>query len=289
MSIIKQIATGRRKPNMTRKEYFDHRFRVHGRISDETEEEDHKPYKYIQTQIFDSAFGLRPDGPLNANQHWCGRDDTTELFFRDWNHVESCFSSEYLKTTIRPDGPLFADFETSVVLMAYEKPAPIQTTAAQQRIKNGNNATDAGNATVAMYFISTVDDTRTGTELEKTVTPLLTTALETHCQDDAWGMICNVGAVSDKFDLNSYFGGTSMPQYALVYKVFLNDAASVPAFRKAQKYFEDAARRPEAIDLYESFVVFSQEALVMDMGNGTRFSFDRQPVFKDLPGPSHLE
>lgn len=186
--------------------------------------------------------------------------------------MESCFSSEYLKTTIRPDGPLFADFETSVVLMAYEKPAPIQTTAAQQRIKNGNNATDAGNATVAMYFISTVDDTRTGTELEKTVTPLLTTALETHCQDDAWGMICNVGAVSDKFDLNSYFGGTSMPQYALVYKVFLNDAASVPAFRKAQKYFEDAARRPEAIDLYESFVVFSQEALVMDMGNGTRAS-----------------
>ncbi|KAL6400099.1 hypothetical protein AUP68_15791 [Ilyonectria robusta] len=145
-----------------------------------------KNSKYIQTQIFDSTFGLRPDGSLNANQHWCGRDDTTELFFRDWNHVDSCFSSEFPKTTIRPDGPLFADFETSVVLMAYEKPALIQTAAAQQRIKNGNNATDAGDATVAMYFISTVDDTRNGTKLEKTVTPLLAAALETHCQDDAW-------------------------------------------------------------------------------------------------------
>jgi hypothetical protein len=34
---IKQIACGRRKPNMTRKEYNDHRFRVHGALSDAEE------------------------------------------------------------------------------------------------------------------------------------------------------------------------------------------------------------------------------------------------------------
>jgi hypothetical protein len=40
---IKQIATGRRKPNMTRKEFFDYRFRIHGSISDATEDKDQKP------------------------------------------------------------------------------------------------------------------------------------------------------------------------------------------------------------------------------------------------------
>jgi len=41
--LLKQIATGRRKPDMTRKEYFDHRFRVHGSITDGIEDKSQKP------------------------------------------------------------------------------------------------------------------------------------------------------------------------------------------------------------------------------------------------------
>ncbi|WAO86360.1 Hypothetical protein NCS54_00363200 [Fusarium falciforme] len=286
---IKQIAAGRRKPNMTRKEYFDHRFRIHGSLSDGTENKDDKPHKYIQTQVFDSAFGSRPDGPLNANQHWVGRDDTTELFFRDWDHVTSCFSSEFVKTTIGPDGPLFADFETSVVLMAYEKAIPVQTTAAEERAKAGNADLDVGNATVAMYFISTPDDVRDGSKREQAVTPLLLKSLETYCQADIGGVVCNVGAVSDKFDLNAYFGGADMPQYALVYKLFLTGAESVTTLRRAQREFEGAVTQHGLIDLHKSFILFSREALIMDMGKGIRFSLDRQVSFKDLPGPSHLD
>lgn len=174
-----------------------------------------------------------------------------------------------MKTTIGPDGPLFADFETSVVLMAYEKPIPVQTTAAE-RAKAGNADLDVGNATVAMYFISTPDDVRDGTELEQVVTPLLLRSLEAHCQADVWGVICNVGAVSDKFDLNAYFGGADMPQYALVYKLFLTGAESVTALRRAQREFEGAASGQGFIDLHKSFILFSHEALVMDMGKGIR-------------------
>lgn len=43
MPHIKKTATGRRKPNMTRKEFFDHRFRIHGSISDAIEDKDQKP------------------------------------------------------------------------------------------------------------------------------------------------------------------------------------------------------------------------------------------------------
>lgn len=98
-------------------------------------------------------------------------EDTTELFFRDWDHVKTCFSSEFVKTTTGPDGPLFADFETSVVLMEHEKPIPVQTTATEERAKTGNADLESGNAIVAMYFISTPDDARDGTNLEQAVLP----------------------------------------------------------------------------------------------------------------------
>ncbi|KAL3480494.1 hypothetical protein BJX99DRAFT_254485 [Aspergillus californicus] len=282
--LIKQIAAGRRKPNLTRKEYFDHRFQIHGGISDAPDDNDLKPHKYIQTQAFDSAFGQRQGGPMNANQHWSGRDDTTELFFRDWEHVLSCFSSDYVKDTIAPDGVFFADLETSIVLMAWEKPVEVPTRLAAER---ANVPLDKGDAVVAMYFLSTPDDAREGQQLEATLTPLLIEALMEYSQDEVWGLIANIGVVSEKFDLNAYFGGANMPQYSLVYKVFLKGAASTAFFRRSQKMFESAAG--ENIDLGNSFVVFSQEALVMDVGKDIRFSRDRQPLFEDLPGPSHLD
>ncbi|EXL66009.1 hypothetical protein FOPG_17797 [Fusarium oxysporum f. sp. conglutinans race 2 54008] len=107
--LMKQIAAGRRKPNLTRKEFLDHRFRIHGQIADAPEDKDLKPHKYIQTQAFDSVFGQRESGPVNTNQHWSGHDYTTELFFRDWDHVLNCFSSDYVNDNVAPDGLLFAD------------------------------------------------------------------------------------------------------------------------------------------------------------------------------------
>lgn len=40
---VKQIVAIRRKPNLTRKEYLDYRFRVHGAITDGSENKDQKP------------------------------------------------------------------------------------------------------------------------------------------------------------------------------------------------------------------------------------------------------
>ena len=61
-----------------------------------------------------------------------------------------------------------------------------------------------------------------------------------------------------------------MPQYALVYKVFLKDHASVPAFRTAQNDF--AAKVGEHYDKHTSFVLFSREALVLDVERSIRVS-----------------
>lgn len=207
-------------------------------------------------------FGTRDGGPLNANQHWFGRDDVTELFFRDWGHVMSCFSSDHVKEKVGPDGVQFADFETNVVLMAYEKDVDIATRLASRRVELGLDKLQ-GHATVAQYFISSVKHGSEGQELEATLTPFLRAALEQHCDDEVWGLRVDVGVESDKFDLAAYFGGGGMPRFCLVYKIFLKDHASVTKFRRSQHSFEADAQAH--FDLNASFVLFAEEALVMDV------------------------
>ncbi|KAF5588145.1 hypothetical protein FPANT_6677 [Fusarium pseudoanthophilum] len=138
--------------------------------------------------------------------------------------------------------------------------------AAVKRAGAVTGAMDSGDSTVAMYFICTPDDRKDGESLEQAVTPRLVDAISSCCQDQVWGLICNVGAVSEQFDLNSYFGGANMPQYALVYKLFLAGPESVPLARKAQAQFEKHAANESIIDLHKSFILFSQEALIMYIG-----------------------
>ncbi|KAJ9618348.1 hypothetical protein H2204_013079 [Knufia peltigerae] len=238
------------------------------------------------TQVFDSVFGARQGGPFNANQHWVGRDDVTELFFRNGEHVLRCFTSDHVKEKVGPDGAQFADFETNVVLMAHEKVVDvIDTRLATRRLEPGLFK-PGGSATVALYFISSADHGTEGKRLEARLTPLLVDALQRHCQDEVWRLEANIGTASKEFDLASYFGGGGMPPFCLVYKAFLKGRASVPFFRKSQRTFEATAH--ENFDVHSSFVLFGEEALIMDMDGEIRFAPDRQPCFPDLPGPTHL-
>ncbi|KAJ5324948.1 hypothetical protein N7476_003548 [Penicillium atrosanguineum] len=173
---------------------------------------------------------------------------------------------EYVKEVVGPDGPLFADFETSMVLLAYEKLVRIRTQLALER---SQISLDKGDAAVAMYFLSTADNERNGENLETKISPLLTAALEKHCQNEVWGVIANIGIVLEKLNLNAYFEGANIPQYALV--------------------VNGPLRVPENIGLNEYFVVFSHETLIMNTGKDIRFPLDLQPTFYDLPGPSHLD
>ncbi|KAJ5767992.1 hypothetical protein N7533_000575 [Penicillium manginii] len=67
-----------------------------------------KSIKRIVIHLFDGAFGGQPDA-LNANQPWFGRDDITELYYRDWVHLKSVFTSENVKTQVGPDALSFSD------------------------------------------------------------------------------------------------------------------------------------------------------------------------------------
>lgn len=155
--------------------------------------------------------------------------------------------------------------ETAIPLLAREKPLSLKTELESQM---AGKLPDEGERTVAMFFISTPQNTREGDELEKVLSPVLATTLEAHASEDVWGLLANIGIVSAEFDLNKYFGGANMPQYAVVYKIFMKDSGSVTAVRQAQATFLETAG--EHIDLNKSFVVFGKEGLIMDIGNNIR-------------------
>jgi hypothetical protein len=215
--------------------------------------------KYIQTPVFDAAFGARSGG-LNLNHAWVGRDDVTELTFRNWSHLKQVFSSNWVKTKVAPDGPLFADFEAMMVLLATEEPVPLPYEM--------KPTAEDGYATVAIYFLSTPDNERHGRTVQDKVQKLLVQALSENTRQEVYKAEVNVGITSSQFDLNAYFGGGNNPQYCLVYKLFMKSAASVPYVRKAQRQFESLAG--DALDFSTSFIVFGKEALVVDHSRGIR-------------------
>ncbi|KAF4549876.1 Hypothetical protein D9617_19g101810 [Elsinoe fawcettii] len=276
---IKLVQTGRRKPDMTQQEYFDYRFQVHGNISAAVVPGYDPPYKYIQTHLSLSAFYPRQNTPPppNANQPWVGRDDVTELFFRDEQHLLSTFAGNYTKNVVGPDVLNFGDVEVAMSFIAKEKVIPLtsDTSVSQNGHTSqvaGKRDIDAGNNEVAYFFIAAKNGTKDGTALDATLTPLLVNELQ-KVQGDVWGLLANVGTTVQGFDPLSYFGGLGL--HALTYKVFLKNKGSQTVVRQAQKkFFERAAG---SIELGNSFALWGKEGLVLDQGRGIGFDKRRQP------------
>lgn len=225
--------------------------------------------KYYQQHIFDSAFGARPNGPLNANHAWTGRDDVTELWFEDLDHMLGNFRSEWVHKTVGPDAIHFADLEMSINLMALEKPLPLAVDLKEEDVVIDDAA--GKHATTAMYWVALPNGEKDDVDAEKIITPLLRAALEKEAKTDVYKWLVNVGLTIPEFDPTSYFGGAELPKYALVYKIYLKDAGSVAAVRKAQKVFE-AEAGPETVNTGNSFVLFNKEVLMMDVGQNFRVS-----------------
>ncbi|KAJ4356860.1 uncharacterized protein N0V89_004897 [Didymosphaeria variabile] len=265
-SHLKQIACLRRKANLTRKEFFDHHFQIHGAISDKPNSPNEKPHKYIQVHFFDTAFGERPGGVLGTSNHpWTGRDDMTELYFRNWDHIKACFGSDHVHHVVGPDGLNFNDLETAIPLMAEEKPLKFNGSLSGASVKA------EGSRTVAVLYLAVPVSAQDREErLERIFSPALTKALLTHASNEVYGLLANISIPSEQFDIRAYFGGKNMPEYPVTYKIFIKDAGSVSAVRKAQKAFIESVG--EKVDDSNTFIAFGVEGMVLDVGNGVKVS-----------------
>lgn len=211
-------------------------------------------------------YGEHPSPVPNSNHAWMARDDVTELYFRDLDHVLANMASPYVHEKVAPDAPLFADFETATVLLAREHSVPL----AGQSGEEGRGAADKQSPPrdVALFFIAAPDGSPDGASLHAELMPLLTSALEEIASDAVCGLLVNIGFASDKLDVTKYYGGKDMPRYAVVYKIVMQNAASVASLRKAQAVF--AQRAAGLFDDSVSYTLFGREALILDTTKGIR-------------------
>lgn len=240
-------------------------------------EKQKKNRKYTQTHHPVSVFYPRPNASIpNANQPWTGRDDTTELYFRDEAHLVSNFASNYTRDVVGPDALNFADVETAISLVARESLAWRRdgtegNGTADGQGGEGDEGNKEGGRDVALFFIASANGTADGAGLEKDLTPLLVTQLEQEAGDVATELVVNVGFDLKSFDPVSYFGGLRL--HALVYKVVMDGEGlgAVAKVRAAQKgFFAKAGGR---IGLGDSFAVFGKEGTVLDLGRAVEVSF----------------
>lgn len=283
--LVKLVTVLRRKPYMTRKEFLDYHFQEHGKLSDEPTSLDEKPTKYRQYHIFDAAFGgpsVNASQTPNRNHNWVGRDDSAELYFRDMEHLLAVFSTDHVQTKVGPDALNFSDLDTSISWIGRETIVPINTTLPSCPVTRASDLDS--NVITALYFVSVENIT---SSLADTLTTSFKSEIEAHAENDACALVVNKAPAAmeapeeslKNFDLAAYFGGGSMPQYPLYFKVTLKDKSSTAAIRKAQIAFEAQAKNL-GVDPTESIIAFSKQALVLDVD--VPFDPARQPHLDDL-------
>ena len=122
MKSLKVIACSRRRPGMTRSDYFRYLELEHGAIS--------RKYtppgtltRYIQNHVFDSAFGTPED---STPQTVANRDGCVELHFpHGFEQLFSCFMHPDVEKHIASDGQHFADERVTLLLIAEEEEKPV--------------------------------------------------------------------------------------------------------------------------------------------------------------------
>jgi hypothetical protein len=251
---VKQVATIRRRANMTRREFHDYHFQVHGALSTGPTLEE-TPGAYYQTHFFDSAY----QSSSSKEPGYFGHDDMTELYYKDLAHVGHVFGSEYVKTKVGPDGRNFSDMASAMSMFSREE------------IIHGP-ADVPGEGLVAKYHIQGNGQPDDGTSLASD----LRSSIVSNFAPLAKGITLDI-RVPDTLDILKYFGVQAAPNMSLIVTVYLKDREnSITAFRRAQREFEDNVGEKTVKDV--AFVCFGKRALVFDHTRNIPFDRSRQPI-----------
>ncbi|CAH0022523.1 unnamed protein product [Clonostachys rhizophaga] len=265
MPYLKQIVAVRRKAGITRQEFFNYHFQVHGRISVAPSPAE-TPSKYFQIHLEDAAYhSTGPSDSANANPSWAFSDDITELYFESTDHFSRVFQSLWVTEEVGPDAANFSDFGASLPVTVQEMAVPLNGDAPSV------NDVSLSGSLVAMYFIAKATDDIEANDLVSGFAGILQRFDPTQVR----ALVANV-PVDLPFDPNSYFGSHSgRPRFDLVLAIHLRDKAGVSILRTAQKEFEETY--VSHINLGSSWIAFGQRALVFDQDQDIKFDPGRQP------------
>ena len=119
---IKLMAASRRRPGLTRAEYFRYIEHYHGTVA---RLERFKIEKYIQNHVIDGAFGVLSDADGHKNKV-ADRDAVVELHFDNFRDMLATLEPEGVTTSrANQDGKFFADEPTNIIVMAEETELPV--------------------------------------------------------------------------------------------------------------------------------------------------------------------
>jgi hypothetical protein len=115
---IKLMAASRRRPGLTRAEYFRYIEHYHGSVA---RQERFKISSYIQNHVIDGAFGVLSD---SSHQQVADREAVVELTFETFPDLLATLEPE-VPSEASKDGKFFAEESTNIIVMAEEEEIPV--------------------------------------------------------------------------------------------------------------------------------------------------------------------
>jgi hypothetical protein len=118
---IKLMAASRRRPGLTRAEYFRYIEHYHGTVA---RVERFKIDRYIQNHVIDGAFGVLSD--TSHKNKAVDREGVVELYFSNFRDMLDTLEPQGVEQSrANQDGKFFADEPTNIIVMAEEVELPV--------------------------------------------------------------------------------------------------------------------------------------------------------------------
>src|SRR5512137_1345711 len=115
------MAASRRRPGLTRAEYFRYIEHYHGTVA---RLERFKISRYIQNHVIDGAFGLLSD--TSHKNKTSDREAVVELHFDNFRDMLDTLEPQGVEQSrANQDGKFFADEPTNIIVMAEEVELPV--------------------------------------------------------------------------------------------------------------------------------------------------------------------
>lgn len=115
------MAASRRRPGLTRAEYFRYIEHYHGTVA---RLERFKITRYIQNHVIDGAFGVLSDSTHKSKA--TDREGVVELYFDTFPDMLATLEPEGVQQSrANQDGKFFADEPTNIIVMAEEVELPV--------------------------------------------------------------------------------------------------------------------------------------------------------------------
>lgn len=255
---IKLMAASRRRPGLTRAEYFRYIEHYHGTVA---RLERFKITRYIQNHVIDGAFGVLSDaGHKNKTTD---REGVVELYFDEFRDMLATLEPEGVEVSrANQDGKFFADEPTNIIVMAEEVELPVPNP--RPTFNPGLGEPGHGAVKVMQYIMRKPEVFPTDYYRLWRRAHDEAMAKSTYAQEMFRKVVMNKRSRLNDNDAaaRAHFKMVDPPVYELIVSITLDSMEQVGAFRQ---YLEAIQESPlDFADWSESFFLYTRPVRIID-------------------------